>query len=88
MNGRTEQQQLDLPGRLLAVLPQVPVDHLAPLHGRLVLGAECTSHGGGGSAAGPRDAALSLTARLLGVGGGSGPSLGWLYGGPGCEGEG
>lgn len=40
----TQQQQLDLPGRLLPVVPQVPVDHLAPLHRRLVLGAQRASH--------------------------------------------
>lgn len=42
----TQQQQLDLPRRLLAVLPEVAVDHLAALHGRLVLGAQCAAHGG------------------------------------------
>lgn len=40
----TEQQQLDLPGRLLAVVPQIPVDHLAALHRRLVLRAQRASH--------------------------------------------
>lgn len=44
----TEQEQLHLPGRLLAVLPQVPVDHLAPLHRRLVLGAQRAAHLGRG----------------------------------------
>lgn len=42
----TQQQQLDLPRRLLAVLPEVAVDHLAALHGRLVFGAQCAAHGG------------------------------------------
>lgn len=42
----TQQQQLDLPRRLLAVLPEVAVDHLAALHGRLVLSAQCAAHGG------------------------------------------
>lgn len=42
----TQQQQLDLPRRFLAVLPEVAVDHLAALHGRLVLGAQCAAHGG------------------------------------------
>lgn len=46
----TQEQQLDLPGRLLAILPQVPVDHLAPLHRRLVLGAQCAAHFGKGAA--------------------------------------
>lgn len=40
----TQQQQLDLPGRLLSVVPQVPVDHLASLHRRLVLRAQRASH--------------------------------------------
>lgn len=44
----TEQEQLHLPGRLLAVLPQVPIDHLAPLHRRLVLGAQRAAHLGRG----------------------------------------
>lgn len=42
----TQQQQLDLARRLLAILPEVAVDHLAALHGRLVLGAQCAAHGG------------------------------------------
>ena len=40
----TEQQQLDLARRLLAILAEVPVDHLTPLHRRLVLGAQRTAH--------------------------------------------
>lgn len=40
----TQQQQLDLPGRLLPVVPQVPVDHLAALHRRLVLRAQRAPH--------------------------------------------
>lgn len=41
----TEQQQLDLARRLLAILAEVPVDHLTPLHRRLVLGAQGAAHG-------------------------------------------
>lgn len=40
----TEQQQLDLARRLLAILTEVPVDHLTPLHRRLILGAQRTAH--------------------------------------------
>ena len=40
----TEQQQLDLPGCLLPVVPQIPVDHLAALHRRLVLRAQRAPH--------------------------------------------
>lgn len=40
----TQQQQLDLTRRLLAILAEVPVDHLTPLHRRLVLGAQRTAH--------------------------------------------
>lgn len=40
----TEQQQLDLARRLLAILAEVPVYHLTPLHRRLVLGAQRAAH--------------------------------------------
>lgn len=40
----TEQQQLHLPGGLLSVFAQVPVNHLTPLHRRLVLGADRAAH--------------------------------------------
>lgn len=40
----TQQQQLDLPRRLLAVLPQVLVDHFRALGCRLVLGAHGAAH--------------------------------------------
>lgn len=42
--GLTQQQQLHLPRRLLAVLPQVLVDHLGALGRRLVLGAHGAAH--------------------------------------------
>lgn len=61
--GLTQQQQLHLPRRLLAVLPQVLVDHAGALGGRLVLGAHGAAHGGGGGGCLRAPAALPCPAR-------------------------
>lgn len=43
----TQEEQLDFPGCFLAILSQVPVDHLTSLHRSLVLCAQGAAHLGG-----------------------------------------
>lgn len=40
----TQKQKLNLSRRSLAVRSKIFVDHLAPLHGSLVLGTQCAAH--------------------------------------------